>query len=131
MYRLALPGSSVPGQTRIAVDASAAPVRIWVPEVMYAPWSLKCIEDAGDKFVDKGELRDAKTLSAEGPRDLTLDRDRGELYIKTNFGKMSRQKFWRLNEKTCEVLKEFDARHRVQRHPDGPRHRRGDVHDVL
>jgi hypothetical protein len=98
----------VPGQTRIAVDASAKPVRIWVPETMYAPWSIKCIDDAGDKFVDTGDPL-SKDPWIPGPRDLSLDRSRGELYIKGNFGKMSRQKYWRLDEKTCKVLKDFDA----------------------
>jgi hypothetical protein len=107
LYRMALPASLIAGQTRIAVDGSARPVRIWVPEVIYAPWSLKCIEDAGERFVDKGDPQ-GKDLWIPGPRDLTLDRDRGELYIKGNFGKMNAQKFYRFEERTCKLLADYD-----------------------
>ncbi len=112
LYRLKLPRTGMspnPGQHRIAVDASARPVRVWMPELTYAPWSLKYIEDTGKKFVDRGDPR-SKAPWIEGPRDLSIDRVRGELYIKGNYGKMNGQKFWRLDEKTCEVLKAFDPR---------------------
>jgi hypothetical protein len=78
--RTKIPGSGVPGQTRIVVDAYAQPVRIWMPEVIYAPWSLKCFEDVGNKFVDKGDPRGTEPW-IEGPRDLSIDHVRDELYI--------------------------------------------------
>jgi hypothetical protein len=112
LYRLVLPRTGMspnPGQHRIAVDASRRPVRIWMPELMYAPWSLKCFEDTGEKFVDKGDPR-SQDRWIEGPRDLSLDRVRGELYVKGNYGKMNGQKFWRLDQRTCEVLKDFDPK---------------------
>lgn len=79
---------------RIAVDASVKPARIWIPEWRYCPHKLLCIEDAGEKFVEKGDPR-AKSLWAEGPRDLSFDRQRNELYIKGNI-----QKYYRLDEKS-------------------------------
>src|SRR5262249_33864781 len=40
------------GIHRIAMDASAQPVRIWLPFIYNHPNRLTCIEDAGDKFVN-------------------------------------------------------------------------------
>jgi DNA-binding beta-propeller fold protein YncE len=106
LYRLAMPGSPVAGQVRIAVDASAKPVRIWMPEVMYAGWAFQCFEDSGDKFVNKGDPR-SKDPWIEGPRDLSIDRTRNELYVKGNYAKdLDGRKHWRFDEKTCAVLKE-------------------------
>jgi hypothetical protein len=86
LYRMKLPKtgqSPNAGVHRIAVDASARPVRIWMPGVYGSPLRLHCFEDAGDKFVDRGDPR-PKDFWAEGPRDLTVDRVRGEVYVKAN-----------------------------------------------
>jgi hypothetical protein len=98
--RLALPKTGLSpnfGVHRIAVDASTKPVLIWVPDLPYSPSPLKCIEDAGETFVDRGDPR-RKGLHAEGPRDLSVDRVRGELYIKANG-----QTFYRFEEKTGQL----------------------------
>jgi outer membrane protein assembly factor BamB len=71
------------GEHRIAVDASTKPVLIWMPELAYGG-KLFCIEDAGDKLVNKGDPRNLKELAAEGPRDLSVDRVHDELYVKAN-----------------------------------------------
>ena len=95
--RLALPKTGLSpngGVHRIAVDASAKPVLIWVPDLPYSRYGLQCIEDAGDRFVDRGDPR-RKDLHAEGPRDLSVDRLRNELYVKANG-----QKVYRFDEKT-------------------------------
>ena len=98
LRRLALPRTvSGTGRFRIAVDASAKPVRIWIPTVQYGTSKIICLEDAGDKFVDRGDLRDLKTPWAEGPRDLTIDRSRNELYVKVNF------RWFRIDEPTGEI----------------------------
>jgi outer membrane protein assembly factor BamB len=85
LYRLKLPRtgqSPNPGIHRIAVDASARPVRIWMPQVAGRA-RLHCFEDTGDRFVDRGDPR-PRGLWAEGPRDLSVDRVRGEVYVKAN-----------------------------------------------
>jgi DNA-binding beta-propeller fold protein YncE len=82
------------GVHRIAVDASARPVLVWVPDLPYSRSRLKCVEDAGDRFVDRGDPRRPE-LFAEGPRDLSVDRVRDELYVKANG-----QTFYRFDEKT-------------------------------
>lgn len=105
LYRIALPKTSQSpnvGIHRIAVDTSAKPVRIWLPELS-GNSHLTCIDDVGDKFVSKGDPRPAD-LWAEGPRDLTVDRVRGEVYIKANGNKT-----YRIDDKTCEVTGIIDA----------------------
>jgi hypothetical protein len=86
---------------RIAVDCSAKPVRVWVPTIPYSNHRLLCIEDAGDKFADKGDPRPTEPY-AEGPQDLSYDRLRGELYVKSNT-----QSWYRVEEKTGKVLTNF------------------------
>ncbi len=83
--RIKLPktGWNRTGIHRIAVDASTQPVRIWLPHIHYAPTALYCYEDAGDKFVSKGDPRQMG-VACEGPRDLSMDRARGELYVRGN-----------------------------------------------
>jgi DNA-binding beta-propeller fold protein YncE len=92
LYRLALPRtgwSPNAGIHRIAVDASTKPVRIWLPYIYNNPARLSYIEDNGEKFEAKGDPR-SKELWAEGPRDLTVDRVHGEVYIKANGNKAYR-----------------------------------------
>ncbi|MCX7590586.1 MAG: hypothetical protein N2255_03050 [Kiritimatiellae bacterium] len=106
LYRITLPKTGLNPNTgvhRIAMDAVSQPVRIWIPDIPYSPCRLKCIEDTGEKFVDKGDPRDLKTPWAEGPRDLSLDRRRGELYVKS-----TNQKWFRIEEKTGRVVDVVD-----------------------
>jgi outer membrane protein assembly factor BamB len=105
LYRLALPRtgqSPNPGMHRIAVDASARPVRIWVPQLNGSPARLHCFEDTGDRFVDRGDPRPNMPW-AEGPRDLVVDRVRGEVYVKANGNKT-----YRLDDRTGEVKDVID-----------------------
>ncbi|HOX05975.1 MAG TPA: hypothetical protein PK280_06205 [Planctomycetota bacterium] len=105
--RLALPNcrhaEDVNRPHRIVVDASSQPVRICMPTVPYstAP-QLLVIEDAGGKFEMKGDPRDTKTPWAEGPQDLSYDRLRGELYVKSNV-----QSWYRVEEKTGKIQTNF------------------------
>lgn len=98
--RVALPKSG--SAHRIAVDASAKPVRIVLPTLRWQGQEIYCYEDAGDKIAAVGDPRDLKGPWAAGPRDLTVDRTRGELYVK--FGV---QKYYRLDCKTGKVLSEI------------------------
>jgi hypothetical protein len=91
------------GVHRIAVDVSAKPVRIWLPSIYNQPNRLACIEDAGDRFVDKGDPR-TRGLGAEGPRDLTVDRERGEVYVKADSNHV-----YRLDDRTGEVRGVIDV----------------------
>jgi hypothetical protein len=103
--RVALPrsGWNRLGVHRIAVDASAKPVRVWLPRIQYNPTQLYCYEDAGDKLVAKGDPRPAEA-SAEGPRDLSVDRQRGELYVR--FDEFP-GRFYRFNEETGKATEVF------------------------
>jgi hypothetical protein len=99
LYRLTLPRtgqSPNAGMHRIAVDASAKPVRIWMPQVS-GQVRLHCFEDAGDKFIDRGDPR-PNDFWVEGPGDITVDRVRGEVYIKGNGNKV-----YRLDDATGEI----------------------------
>jgi len=101
LCRLALPKYQYANEGirhRIAVDASAQPVLIWVPNLPYTPHGLLCIEDAGGKFVLKGDPRSPAPW-AEGARDLSLDRLRGELYVKAH-----NQMWFRIDERTGKTI---------------------------
>jgi outer membrane protein assembly factor BamB len=109
LYRTKLPRtgqSPNAGEHRIAVDASAKPVKIWLPSLYASPNRLHCYEDDGEKFIFKGDPRPGlrkDESSVEGPRDITVDRVRGEVYIQGNGNKM-----YRLDEQTAEVTKVID-----------------------
>jgi outer membrane protein assembly factor BamB len=106
LYRSALPRTGMSpnfGIHRIAVDASAKPARIWLPYLYGQPAGLHSIEDAGDRFVYKGDPR-SQALSADGPRDISVDRVRGEVYIKANGNRT-----YRLDDKTGEVKDVLDV----------------------
>ncbi len=110
--RMALPKTGLspnPGVHRIALDCSGKPVLIWVPNLPWSPYRQKllCIEDASDEFAVRDDPRSQEPW-AEGPRDLSLDRLRGELYVKVNY-----QKWYRIDEKTGEVkdLVDIGAKH--------------------
>lgn len=75
------------------------------------PTRLYCIEDDGDKFVNKGDPRPKDTW-AEGPRDLTVDHVRGELYVKAGGGVGG--KYYRIDEASGEVKDVIDiSRHQL------------------
>src|SRR5262245_43750021 len=112
-YRMRLPRTGMSpnaGTHRIAVDASAKPVRIWMPYVYNQPERLTCIEDTGERFVNKGDPRN-KDLWAEGPRDLTVDRVRGEVYVKANG---FHGKYYRIDDRTGDIKDTIDiSRHQL------------------
>jgi hypothetical protein len=105
LFRTQLPWTAhKDGDYFIAVDASANPVRLWIPSLGgYCPFGLKCLEDAGDKFVDLGDPRpQSEVVTAQGMRDLSVDRLRGELYVKSN-----PERWHRIDDRTGEVLAEI------------------------
>ena len=110
LYRIQLPRtgqSPNAGEHRIAVDASAKPVKIWLPSLYASPNRLHCFEDAGDKFVSQGDPRPVPAKedgSIEGPRDITVDRVRGEVYVKGNGNKT-----YRLDDQTGEIKAVIDV----------------------
>ncbi|MCG3180152.1 MAG: hypothetical protein BIFFINMI_02509 [Phycisphaerae bacterium] len=101
--RMKLPKTFESGPQRIAVDASAQPVRIWLPTLGWQSGEIHCIEDAGQAFQAKGDPRALKTPWAAGPRDLTIDRRRGELYVKHGV-----QRYYRLDVRTGQILADLD-----------------------
>lgn len=104
LYRLKLPKtwqSPNFGIHRIAVDTSARPVRIWMPQVE-GQVRLRLFEDDGTRFVDKGDPR-PKDAWVEGPRDLSIDPVRGEVYVKGNGANM-----YRLDDATGELKDSID-----------------------
>jgi outer membrane protein assembly factor BamB len=110
LYRLKLPRTGLSpnaGVHRIAVDTSARPVRIWMPGMYGNPTRLHCIEDMGDRFVYRGDPRD-KSVWAEGPRDLTVDRVRDELYVKAGGGVGGH--YYRIDDRTGKVKDLIDLR---------------------
>jgi DNA-binding beta-propeller fold protein YncE len=114
LYRITLPKTGYSpnvGVHRIAVDASTKPVRIWVPYLYGNPARLHCYDDTGDKFVDKGDPR-GKKLMLEGHRDLTMDRERGELYVAVGGGIGA--KFYRIDDETGATKDVIDiSRHQL------------------
>lgn len=121
LYRTKLPRtgqSPNAGVHRIAVDATAKPVRIWMPGVYGTPERLYLIEDTGDGFVNKGDPRPKTPVTIpgtgkgkpeavagiEGPRDISVDRVRGEVYIKGNGNKT-----YRLDDETGAVTGVIDV----------------------
>jgi hypothetical protein len=101
VYQIALPttGLSPNGGThRIALDASAGEPLIWVPGLPYArpSWGrrLSCYRDTGAGF-EAVEIREPERPWAVGPRDLLVDRRRGDVYIK-----VSGEKWYQFDEAT-------------------------------
>ncbi len=95
LYSIKFPGAR--GKQRIAVDATANPVRIWCPQMHYGP-GFTCIEDTGDGFKILGDPRSEASFPRSGPTDLNFDRVRDELYVKFHG-----QQFVRVSEETGEV----------------------------
>ena len=88
--QIALPrtGLSPNGGThRIALDPTADPPLIWAPGLPYArPASatrLSCYRDTGGAF-ERVELPEPQAPWGDGPRDMLVDRRRGELYVKVS-----------------------------------------------
>jgi DNA-binding beta-propeller fold protein YncE len=107
LYKGALPQTGMnpnPGICRIAVDASARPVRIWVPSTgSWGKSQATCIDDTGKKFVGKTLPRDGGAIY----RDLTYDRRRGELYVKHG------RDWLRIDEKTGKILKRLKIKNGI------------------
>ncbi len=106
-YQIALPttGLSPNGGThRIALDAAADPPLVWVPGIPYAPsqtarW-LSCYRDTGEKF-EPVELQPPEAPWGDGPRDMLVDRGRGELYVKVNG-----ERWYQFDEHTAEIKRQ-------------------------
>jgi hypothetical protein len=85
------------GSYRLAVDVSARPPLLWMPG-RYNQRAALCVADVGGKLEFRDDPRDLKTPWAEGPRDMTIDRTRQELYVKIND-----QKWYRIDEPTGKI----------------------------
>lgn len=101
--RLTLPPTYESGTHRIAVDSTATPVKIYIPTLKWKTGEMYCYEDGGDKFIEKGDPRDLKLPWVAGPRDLIVDRQKEELYIKYGL-----QRYYRLDVKTGKVLTDIN-----------------------
>ena len=66
------------------MDASAKPVRIWLPYLYANPDPPGTASRTPATSSSTRATRVASDLWAEGPRDLTVDRVRGEVYVKAN-----------------------------------------------
>jgi len=104
LYRIELPKTGLSpnmGTHRIVGDFSGERPRLWMPGVPYgrgaARW-LIAYDDDGKTFGEvKLKLRPGAW--ANGPRDLLVDRHRGELYVKAGV-----EHWYRFNEKTGKVV---------------------------
>ncbi|MCX7591271.1 MAG: hypothetical protein N2255_06540 [Kiritimatiellae bacterium] len=86
LYELALPRTGLSpnyGAHRIALDVTVEPPLIWAPGLPYAQRGrrLACYRDTGSGF-EVVQLREVREPWANGPRDLLVDRKRGDLYVK-------------------------------------------------
>ncbi|MFW5871365.1 MAG: hypothetical protein ACOCVH_02650 [Verrucomicrobiota bacterium] len=89
------------GRARIgAMTASEDGIRLWLPKMHYGP-NFTCVEDTGEGFKILGDPR-PDGQRANGPRDLSYDRIREELYVKT-----SGERWHRICGKTHEIKKTF------------------------
>ena len=96
------------GEHRIAVDASIRPVRIWMPELYGNAIRLHAYDDVGDRFIDRSDPRpDSEMIRNNnwaGPRDISVDRVRGEVYIKAG-GNIT----YRFDDRTGEMTDAIDV----------------------
>jgi len=99
MSRITLPATFESGTHRIAVDATSKPVKIYLPTLKWKTGEIYCYEDNGEKIIEKGDPRDLKTPWVAGPRDLIVDRQREELYVKYGL-----QRYYRIDVKTGKIL---------------------------
>lgn len=112
LYRIKLPRTGQSpniGEHRIAVDASAKPVKIWLPSLYGSSMRLHCYLDGGAGFANAADPRPGTSTPegegnpVDGLRDITVDRLRGEVYIQGNGNKM-----YRIDEQTGAVTKVID-----------------------
>jgi len=102
--RLALPRTGLSpndGTHRIALDPSAEPPLLWAPGLPYAAKgrSIACYRDAGDRFEPVG-VAEVKGPWGNGPRDLLVDRARGDLYVK-----VQGEQWYQFEEKSGTLLR--------------------------
>ena len=70
------------GTHRIVLDTSADQPVIWTPGLPYSKTGkIGCYRDAGNSF-EQVKLAEPAGPWGDGPRDLLVDRSRGELYVK-------------------------------------------------
>ncbi|MEX0718571.1 MAG: hypothetical protein WD066_18405 [Planctomycetaceae bacterium] len=108
-YRLELPRTGQSpnyGVHRTVLDASSDPPRLWMPGLPYAREGsrLSYIEDTGEKLV----LHDMPEIDrpwGNGPRDLTVDRRRGHLFVKVNG-----ERWHQFDERTGELVDSLNWR---------------------
>ncbi|MBM4043201.1 MAG: hypothetical protein FJ290_32335, partial [Planctomycetes bacterium] len=104
-YQMALPRTGLSpndGTHRIALDPTAEPPLLWAPGLPYARTGrrLACYRDTGTAF-EPVPLPEPKAPWGDGPRDLLLDRARGELYIKVQ------GELWHLlDEPSCKPIRQ-------------------------
>ncbi len=102
--RIALPTTGLSpngGAHRIALDASSDPPRIYVPGLPYARpedarW-MSCYRDTPAGF-ERVELPRVDRPWGRGPRDMLVDRRRGDVYVK-----VSGEKWYHFDERTAEM----------------------------
>ncbi len=99
LYRSKFPKAN--GGQRIVLDASQDTVRLWCPQMSYGP-TLTCIDDTGSGFKILDDPREQGTV-AQGPRDLTVDRKRNELYVKAGG-----ENWYRISTKTHKIIDRFN-----------------------
>jgi len=85
-YQMPLPRTGLSpndGTHRVALDSTSEPPLLWAPGLPYARTGrrLACYRDTGTAL-EPVELPEPKAPWGDGPRDLLLDRARGELYVK-------------------------------------------------
>jgi len=106
VYEIALPATGLSpngGTHRIALDASAAEPLLWVPGLPYArpDWGrrLSCYRDTGTAF-ERVEIPEPENPWGAGPRDLLVDRRRGDLYVKVRG-----EQWYQFDEATAELAR--------------------------
>ncbi len=105
LYQVALPRTGLSpneGTHRIALDATVEPPLLWAPGLPYARTGrrIACYRDTGTAFEPVPLPDEPKAPWGNGPRDLLVDRARGELYIK-----VQGEQWHQLNEKTLERVR--------------------------
>jgi len=86
LYQMALPRTGLSpndGTHRIALDAAAEPPLLWAPGIPYGRpgGRIACYRDNGKGF-EPVTIAEPEGPWGNGPRDLLVDRRRGDLYVK-------------------------------------------------